>query len=543
MDTVLVIGHRNPDTDSICSALAYAHLYHHHTGRDTVACYVDDLAPETIWLLNHLGLQPPMPVNDVYLRVSDVMETEPPTLRPNQTLREAGLLMQQAEMRALPVVNYGRRLVGLVERDALASHYLDQIQLPEKIDLPVSLLLRMLGAELLAGSSSAIFRNHIWIATMTAATVRATVAAGEGVIVGDQPEVQQAALEVNAGCLILTDGAPMAESLLVEAGRRGTIVFRTNHSPFAAALLMQQSIPVDRVMTHAITAVTVRPDTPLGEAKDQLRKQNLAALAVVDEHGRLVGLLRRRVLAEQHSRRVILTDHNHPEQAAPGVTESQILAIVDHHNLGGLQTLQPLAIHCDTVGSTCTLIAELYRQSEAPLPAPIAGAMLGAILSDTVQFRSPTTTERDRVIAAWLEERSGEMIDVLARRMFRARLPDPIPPAAWWAARDRKIFSFGSLRFSISQVELTDVAEVMPSPNELSQALQAGVSSDGLDTAFILLTDILDQSSLLIAANAQGEDLARRAFAGTITERGMLLPGVMSRKKQVLPPLAAVLMG
>ncbi len=543
MDTVLVIGHRNPDTDSICSALAYAHLYRHLTGRDTVACYVDDLAPETIWLLDHLGLQPPMLVNDVYLRVSDVMETDPPTLRPNQTLREAGLLMEQAEMRGLPVIDYGRRLVGLVERDALASHYLDQLQLPEKIDLPVSLLLRMLGAELLAGSSSAIFRNHIWIATMTAATVRATVTAGEGVIVGDQPEVQQAALDLDAGCLILTDGAPIAEALIAEAGRRGTIVFRTNHSPFATALLLQQSIPVDRVMTHALAAVTVHPDTPLGEAKDQLRKQNLSALAVVDDHGRLVGLLRRRQLADQHRRKVILTDHNHPEQAAPGVMESQILAIVDHHNLGGLQTLQPLAIHCDTVGSTCTLVAEQYRQSGAPLPVAIAGAMLGAILSDTVQFRSPTTTERDRVIAAWLEERSGEPIDSLARRMFRARLPNPIPAAAWWAARDRKIFSFGALRFSISQVELTDVAEVMPSRAELCLALQAGVASDGLDTAFLLLTDILDQSSLLIAANAEGDDLARRTFAGTPTEHGLYLPGVMSRKKQVIPPLAAMLMG
>ncbi|NTW01034.1 MAG: putative manganese-dependent inorganic diphosphatase, partial [Oscillochloris sp.] len=397
MDTVLVIGHRNPDTDAICSALAYAHLYRWQTGRDAVACYLDDLAPETVWLLDHLGLEPPRAVGDVYLRVGDVMETESPALRSTQTLREAGLLMQQYEMRALPVVDYGRRLVGLVERDALASHYLDQLQLPEAIDLPVSLLLRMLGAELLAGSSSAVIRNHIWIATMTAETTRATVTAGEGMIVGDQPQVHRAALDLGVGCLIVTDSAPLDDELVAEAGRRGIIVLRTPHSPFAAALLLQQSIPVDRVMTRDLSAVTVRPDTPLGDAKDQLRRQNLAALAVVDEHGRLIGVLRRRQLADQTSRQVILTDHNHPEQAAPGITESQIIAIVDHHNLGGLQTLQPLAIHCDTVGSTCTLIAELYRQTGAPLPAALAGAMLGAILSDTVQFRSPTTTPRDRV--------------------------------------------------------------------------------------------------------------------------------------------------
>ncbi|NTW97268.1 MAG: inorganic diphosphatase, partial [Oscillochloris sp.] len=270
--------------------------------------------------------------------------------------------------------------------------------------------------------------------------------------------------------------------------------------------------------------------------------RNLAALAVVDDHGRLVGVLRRRLLADQNSRQVILTDHNHPDQAAPGVTESQILAIIDHHNLGGLQTLHPLAIHCDTVGCTCTLIAELYRQTGAPLPPALAGAMLGAVLSDTVQFRSPTTTPRDRTIATWLEERSGEPIDALARRMFRARLPEPTPPATWWAARDRKVFTFGATRFSISQVEVADVAEVMPPPDELRSALQVAAAADGLDTAFLLLTDILEQNSLLIAANPEGEAIAQRAFTGTPTPRGLLLPGVMSRKKQVIPPLAAALL-
>ncbi|NTW04263.1 MAG: inorganic diphosphatase, partial [Oscillochloris sp.] len=190
----------------------------------------------------------------------------------------------------------------------------------------------------------------------------------------------------------------------------------------------------------------------------------------------------------------------------------------------------------------CTLIAELYRQTGAPLPAALAGAMLGAILSDTVQFRSPTTTPRDRVIATWLEEHSGEAIDALARRLFRARLPDPIPPASWWAARDRKVFTFGTTRFSISQVELTDVADVMPPPADLRRELQAAAAAAGLDTAFLLLTDILDQSSLLLAANAEGEEIAQRAFNGTPTPRGLLLAGVMSRKKQVIPPLAAALL-
>jgi manganese-dependent inorganic pyrophosphatase len=538
---VLVIGHRRPDTDSICSALAYANFYHWQTGRDTVACCLDDLAPETAWLLNHLGLAAPRAIADVYLRVADVMETQTPVLRPDQTLREAGQLMQLHQVRALPVVGSDRRLVGLVQRDTLAARYLDQLQLPEEIDLPLGVLQRSLEAELLVGNADAVLNDRVWIATMTAETARASIGGGDVVIVGNQPEVQQAALAAGAGCLIMTDDVPLDDALRALATQRNALLLRTRHSPFAAALLLQQSVPVDRVMTREMPSVSVHRDTLLQDAKAQLRRGNLTGLAVIDNEGVLCGMLLRRHLAEQTNRPIILTDHNHPEQAAPGVTESQIVAIIDHHNLGGLQTLQPLAIHCEPVGSTCTLIAELYERTDAPLTPALAGAMLGAVLSDTVQFRSPTTTQRDRDIATWLEERSGKPIDALARSLFRARLPDPIPPASWWVNRDMKVFSFGDTRFSISQVELADIAEVMPPVDELRGALTNLVAEHGLTTAFVLLTDILAQSSILLAANREGEAIAEQAFGGRVTDGRLVLPGVLSRKKQVVPPLAAAL--
>jgi len=539
--TVLVIGHHHPDTDAVCSALAYASFYGWKTGRDAIPCYLDDLAPETAWLLRTLGLDAPRAIDDVYLRVADVMETQIPVLRPDQTLREAGQLMQRHQVRALPVVDRANHLVGLVQRDALAERYLDQLQLPEEIDLPVGLIQRTLEAELLAGSAAAVLNNRVWIATMTAATARTSIGAGDVVIVGDQLEVQQGALDAGAGCLIITDGAALDDALIDVATRRDAILLRTRHSPFAAALLLQQSVPVDRVMARALPTVTVHPNTLLVEAKAQLRSGNLTGLAVIDDDGVLQGMLLRRHLAEQTYRQIILTDHNHPDQAAPGVAESQVIAIIDHHNLGGLQTLQPLSIHCEPVGSTCTLIAELYRQTGAPLTPALAGAMLGAVLSDTVQFRSPTTTARDRAVATWLAEQSGQSIDALAHGLFRARLPDPIPPASWWVNRDIKVFSFGETRFSISQVELTDIAEVMPPPDELRRALMNLVAEHGLTSAFVLLTDILEQSSILLAANPAGEAIAERAFGHSFTDGQLMLPGVMSRKKQVVPPLAAAL--
>lgn len=541
MNTVWVIGHRHPDTDAVCSALAYAHFYQWQTGREAIPYYLDEMAPETNWLLAHVGLAAPQPTADVYLRVADVMETQVPVLRPDHTLREAGLLMQTHEVRALPVVDGEQRLVGLVQRDALATQYLEQLQLPEEVNLPVRVLQRVLNAELLAGSADAVLSERVWIATMTAETTLAKVGVGDGVIVGNQPDVQRAALDAGAACLIVTDDAPFDEPLIAAATQRNAIVLRTHHSPFAAALLLQQSVPVDRIMARDLLSLTVHPGVLLHEARAQLRQQNLTGLAVVDDQGRLRGMLLRRHLADQATRQIILTDHNHPDQAAPGVTESEIVGIIDHHNLGGLQTLRPLSIHCDPVGSTCTLVAELYQQTGAPLPSALAGAMLGAILSDTVRFRSPTTTQRDHAIAAWLVERSGEEIEPLARQLFRARLPMPIPSARWWVNRDTKIFTFGDTRFSISQVELTDIAEVMPPVEELQRALQDQVVEQRLKTAFVLLTDIVEQSSMLLAANAEGEMIASHAFERPFRDGRLALPGVMSRKKQVIPPLAAVL--
>lgn len=541
MQNVWVIGHRHPDTDAVCSALAYAHFYQWQTGQETSAYHLDEMAPETIWLLAHLGLAAPQATADVYLRVADVMETQVPVLHPDQTLREAGLLMEAHHVRALPVVDSDHHCIGLVQRDALATQYLQQLQLPEEVNLPFAVIQRVLQAEHLAGNLDTILNDRVWIATMTVETARAMIGSGDGVIVGNQPAVQLAALGAGAACLIVTDSAPLDAAVITEAIQGGAIVLRTHHSPFAAALLLQQSVPVDRIMTDDFATMTVHPDALLRDARSQLRQHNLTGLAVIDDQRRLRGMLLRRHLADQTTRQIILTDHNHPDQAAPGVTESEIIAIIDHHNLGGLQTLQPLFIQCEPVGSSCTLIAERYKQTGAPLPAALAGAMLGAILSDTVCFRSPTTTERDRVIGAWLAEQSDQKIESLARQLFRARLPTPTPPAHWWVNRDTKIFTFGDTRFSISQVELTDIANVMPPVAALQRALQDQVAEQHLYTAFMLLTDILEESSVLLTANTEGELLASRAFGRSFIDGRLILPGVMSRKKQVIPPLASAL--
>lgn len=537
-DEILVIGHRNPDTDAICSALAYADFYRRASGANAVACYLDELGPETIWLLRHLELEPPRQINDVYWRVADVMRDDAPHVTPQATLREAGLLMREHNLGALPVLD-GRRLVGIIPRDLLADRYLALLQLSRHLDRDLATICAALEAEQLAGPHHAQLRGEVWVGTFSPHVARSLLQPGDIVIIEDDAELQITTLEAGASCLIIGRDAPTAEGLIEAAHARGTILLRTTHNSLAIAALLEQSAPVDGVMQH--DPVTVHPNDPLAEAQEHLRRNRLASLPVVDGEGDYLGLLLRRVLVPQERRRVILTDHNHAGQAAAGAAESEIIAIIDHHNLGGLQTLRPLTIQIEPVGCCSTLVAEGYRRAGITPPHQIAGAMLGAILSDTVQFRSPTTTPRDRDAAAWLAELSGETIADLARQMFRARLPDPVPPPEWWVSRDWKVYTFGTTSIGIAQMELVDVEAIMPPLHELREALRQQAQREGLTTALLMLTDILAASSTLISADQTGEQIAEHAFGQRFIANKMLLPGVMSRKKQIVPPIAAAI--
>lgn len=540
IDEVLVVGHREPDTDAVCSALAYAAFHTWQTGEQAIACHLDELNRETAWLLGHVDLSSPRAIEDVYLRIRDVMVPNVPTLVADQTLREAGLIMQQHGLGALPVLDGKRRLIGMLAREKLADRYLAELQLPRRVELPLALMRRTLEADLMTGEADVVVRGRVCIATFSKNHVSKRVGLGDLVIVGDQPDVQAAAIREGAGCLVITDGAPVCDAATDCAKTGNGVILRTQKSTFAAAQLIQQSLPITCAMDENPT--TVRENDLLVDGLDCLRRHRLAAVPVVDREGQYQGLLLRRHLAGQNHRRVILTDHNHPDQAALGVSESEILAIIDHHNLGGLRTLTPLRMMVEPLGCTCTLIAELYRQYEAPLSPQMACLMLGAILSDTVEFRSPTTTDRDQKAARWLAEKSEEDMAQLAHSMFSARLPQPPPPPRWWVHHDWKIYRFAGKEIGIGQTELTEIEKSMPSVAALHEELQKATRESDLFMAVLILTDILDERSLLLLNDEKGRALAADAFQTAPDDRGILsLPGVMSRKKQVAPPLAAAL--
>ena len=333
INEVLVVGHHDPDTDAVCSALAYAPFYAWQTGENAVACHLDELNRETAWLLAHLGLPAPRAIKDVYLRVRDVMVTDAPRLRPDQTLREGGLIMQRHGLDAVPVVDPEGRYVAMLARGKLADRYLAELQLPRRVDLPLALLRRTLDAELVVGHDAVVVRGRVCIATFSEAYVPKRVGLGDLVIVGDQADVQVAAIRAGAGCLVVTEGSAVCGDAVAKATSGGGVILRTRKTTFAVAQLIQQSLPINCAMDE--TSPRIGEHDRLTDGFEQLRQHHLAALPVIGDGGKYQGLLLRRHLASQGRRRVILTDHNHADQAAAGVSESDILAIIDHHNLGG----------------------------------------------------------------------------------------------------------------------------------------------------------------------------------------------------------------
>ena len=387
------------------------------------------------------------------------MMIDAPKLRPDQTLREAGLIMQDRGLDALPVVDPKGRFTAMLARGKLADRYLAELQLPRRVDLPLALLRRTLEAERVVGQDALVVRGRVCIATFSEAHVPKRVGLGDLVIVGDQADVQRAALSAGAGCLLATDGASVCHKAQEKAKSSGAVILRTQKTTFAAAQLIQQSLPLTCAMDEKSPRIGV--GDRLTDGFVQLRQHGLAALPVIDSGEEYQGLLLRRHLAGQRRRRVILTDHNHADQAAAGVSESDILAIIDHHNLGGLSTLTPLRMQVEPLGCTCTLIAEQYRRHRAPLTKPMAGAMLEPSCPIPWSFALPqpqSGTEKRR--DGW-PKRPGKYGGA-GPRPVSGPPAHPSPPPRWWVHHDWKIYRFGGKEIGIGQTELTEIEKSMP---------------------------------------------------------------------------------
>lgn len=536
MVPTLVLGHRSPDNDSICSAVAYAHL---KNVIDSEQVYVPGrlgpVPPETAWVFEKFGIELPEEIEHVRLRARDVMTREPLTVDPDDVLLAAGRLLQEQGIRSLPVVRDGVA-VGLVTAGMLARRYVDDFSVTgfRERSATVGHLVSVLEGELVTGDPQTVLSGSVLIGAMEPDTMRGYLHPGDTLIVGDRLRTQPMALEAGVACLVLTGGFAPDESVIALARDRGAAVIVTKHDSYGAARLTNLSDAVSDVMETEFLRVT--PDTLLSEVAEDLFESPQREAVVEDENGLLMGLITRTSLARAVPRRVVLVDHNETSQSAPGIEEAQVAEIVDHHRVGDIQTAGPVLFMNVPVGSTATIVAERYREEGVELPAGIAGLLLAAVLTDTVLLKSPTTTDVDREVAARLAEMVGEDPTEFGMAVFRERSTGASFSARGAITADVKEYRLPGAAVAIAQVETVDSAEVLGHKSDLLREMADYGEARGYDLVLLMVTDVVREGTELLATGRTR--LPQRAFGADFSEGSVWLPGVLSRKKQVAAALA-----
>jgi manganese-dependent inorganic pyrophosphatase len=536
--TIYVTGHRNPDTDSIASAIGYAELKGRLDPRnDYVPVRLGACNAQTGWVLERSGAPEPRLLDHVMLRACDVMQTKFPVAGQDEPIRDAGLAMARAQLELVPVVDSGGELSGVVTERALARRYIResrQTSTLEEAPTRVSAIVEVLGGELIAGEDR-VLEGRVWVHAMDVHTPSG-ISEGDVVVVGDRADSQRLAIELGAALVVLSNGSQLAPEARELALERGTVVVGSPLDTYVSGRMITLAVPCRALMEE--DPLTVTREDLVGEASEQIKDSHYGAAVVIDAERRPIGLLTRSNLVSPRPRRVVLVDHAEQGQSVLGVEEAEIVEILDHHHIGSIETRVPVTATFDPVGSTATLVIERFRQSGMEPSRPTAIMLLGAILSDTVILNSATTTERDRAVVEYLERVLGLDGAAFGREMFKATSDVSQVSADEIISRDAKLYHVRSGQICIAQIEVVGKA-LDGRKAELLEALRRARTSRGLLLYALMVTDVLTKGTeLLVAGDTLG---AARAFGASPSDGTIELPGVMSRKKEVAPKLLAAL--
>jgi manganese-dependent inorganic pyrophosphatase len=539
--TVYVTGHRNPDTDSIASAIGYAELKRRlDTRNDYVPVRLGELNAQTRWVLDRSGAPEPPLLPHVLLRVGDVMRKRFPLAEDGEPVREVGLIMARDEVDLVPIVDDAGELVGAMTERALARRYVRESREASRLDAPtaVSAITAVLQGEQLVGDGDQEVSGRVWVLAMATESLPLGFEAGDVVVVGNRPDAQRIAIETNVALLVTSNDTKPDADVLALAGEHGTAVVCSPLDSYVTSRMITLSAPCRALMDRE--PLVVRPDDLLTDISETVKDVDYRAAVVVDGGNRPVGLVTRGDLVSPTPRRVLLVDHAEQAQSVIGVETAEIVEILDHHHIGSIETRIPVRATFDPVGSTATLVIERFRQSGMEPSRSSATMLLGAILSDTVILNSPTTTERDHACVAYLEQVLALNATDFGRRMFENTSDLTRVPAEEIVGRDAKDYEAGGHTLRIAQVETVGQG-LEERRDELVEALDAVRDREGHALVALMVTDIMGKRSKLYVSGER--PAVERAFGKPKDDGVIDLPGVMSRKKQVVPPLLAALAG
>ena len=537
---VVVIGHRNPDTDSICSAIAYAELKNKTSSLVCEARRAGRMNQETEFVLKRFGVAPPRMCTDVNPKIRDVDYREMPGIPGSTSLRKAWEIMRDQQIDTLPITSADNELEGIITVKDIATANMDVFDTGVLATSRTTYknILETLGGTMVVGNENAVCTTgHIKIGTATPEMLENNVEKGDIVILTNRYESQLCAIEKEASLLIICNGAKVGRTIQRIAEETGVAIMTAPCDTYAAGKLMSQCAPISYYMTRDdIMKFTLV--TPVADVTRVMAKVRHRYFPILDEDGKYCGMVSRRNIIALRKRRIILVDHNEATQAVEGFDQAEILEIIDHHRIGSLETSGPVYFRNQPVGCTATIITQMYDENGVEIRPQIAGLLLAAILSDTLVFRSPTCTPVDVSTANRLAKIAGVEIDAFASEMFEAgeKLDGKTPEEVF--LQDFKVFMCGDVRFGVAQGSYMTRKNLLAAENLLRPYLEEARNKQNVEDIYMLLTDVPKEESVVISDGRYAAEVLADGFDTHPAEDGSwTLPGVVSRKKQFIPAL------
>lgn len=543
MKSVFVIGHRNPDTDSICSAICYAHLKQILTGQEHIACRAGQINPETKFVLDHFKVEPPRYLASLNPRLSDVQYRDVPGIRADLSLRRAWEYMNNNNIHTVAIVDEDNHLQGLLTLSDIARFYMEDLGADALAAAKTSYhnLVDVLGGELVVGTAENRFEEgRVVIGAANPDMLEEHINEHDLVILGNRYESQLCSIEMNADCIVISLGAGVSRTIKKLAVAAGCAVIATPMDTYTCAKVINQAVPVAHIMRKN-GLISFHPGDLVEDVKKTVSKKRIRYYPILDEDGKYIGMVSQRNLLDVEKQQVIMVDHNERDQAVEGIDAVQVTEIIDHHRIGALETTNPIYFRNQPLGCTATIVTQLYHENRVEIEPAIAGLLCSAILSDTLMFRSPTCTPIDRYTAEELAKIAGIDIPTHAVAMFRAgselvgRSMDDIFHI------DYKSYQVKSKRIAISQVTSVNQEELHELKPQMLDYMRSSLEKSGLNMMFVMLTNIIEETTELLFVGHNAAELVQIAFQQPGDVDSITLPGVVSRKKQLVSPLLAAL--
>ena len=537
---VVVIGHRNPDTDSICSAIAYAELKNKTSDLVCEPRRAGKMNQETEFVLKKFGVKPPRMCTDVNPKIRDVDYREMPGIPGSTSLRKAWEIMRDQQIDTLPVTSADNDLEGVITVKDIATANMDVFDtgILAKSRTSFRNILETLDGTMAVGSEDDVCTTgHIRIGTATPEMLESTVEKGDIVILTNRYESQLCAIEKEASLLILCNNAKVGRTIQRIAEETGVAIMTTPVDTYAAGKLISQCAPISYYMTRSdIMKFTLV--TPVADVTRVMAKVRHRYFPILDEDGKYCGMVSRRNIINLRKRRIILVDHNEATQAVEGFDQAEILEIIDHHRIGSLETSGPVYFRNQPVGCTATIVTQMYDENGVEIPPQTAGLLLAAILSDTLVFRSPTCTPVDEASARRLAKIAGVDINEFANEMFEAGEKLDGKTAEEVFLQDFKVFMCGDIRFGVAQGSYMTRKNLLAAEALLQPYLEEARNKQNVEDIYMLLTDVPKEESVVISNGRYASEVLADGFETQPAEDGSFtLPGVVSRKKQFIPAL------